>query len=127
MDGPWYQCSGPDVKYVRQNVTEILDKFTDLEKYQKFGNKYLQLKKNIIKEVIPDDRNDFGSFRGYSTFGMCKKLAEEIHQKLIYQCKVIEAKQILENRLVPVIIDRYFKPGGNIMEKTAEKTLVGKK
>ena len=121
MDGPWYQCSGPDVKYVRKNVTEILDKFTDLEKYQKFGNKYLQLKKYNKEEVIPDDRNDFGSFRGYSTFGMGKKLAEEIHQKLIYQCKVIEAKQILENRLVPVIIDRYFKPEEILWKKQQKK------
>ena len=85
MDGPWYQCRGPDVIYVRKNVSEILDKFTDLEKYQKLGNEFLQLKKNVIKEVIPDDRNDFGSYRGYATFGMGRTLAEEIHQKLLYQ------------------------------------------
>ena len=127
MDGPWYECSSPDVKYVRKNVSEILNEFTDLEKYQKLGNEFLQLKKNVIKEVIPDDRNDFGSYRGYAGFGIGRKLAEEIHQKLLYQCKVTEAKKILENKLVPVIIDRYFKPGGKIMEKTAEETLVGKK
>ena len=127
MDGPWYECSGPDVKHVRQNVSEILDKFTDLQKYQKLGNEYLLLKKNIIEEIIPDDRNDFGSFRGYASFGMERRLAEEIHQKLLYQCKVIEANKVLKNKLVPVIIDRYYRPGGKIMEKIAEKTLVGKK
>jgi hypothetical protein len=123
MDGPWYECSGPDSKYVRDNVSGILDKFTDLQKYQKLGNEYLLLKKNEIEKIIPDDRNDFGSYRGYASFGMGMKLAEEIHQKLLYQC----ALKVIENKFVPIIIEKFYRPGGKIMKKTAEKTLVGKK
>ena len=123
MDGPWYQCSGPDVTYVRKNVNEILEKDIKLLKYRKLGKEFLLLKNKIIEEVIPQERNDFGSYRGYVTFGKGRELADEVSQKLIYQC----ALKILEYKFVPILINKYYKPKGNIYQKIADNTLVGKK
>lgn len=52
MDGPWYECTGPSVEDVRKVVLERL------------GADYSE----VVTKVVPDDRDDFGSWRGFHCF-----------------------------------------------------------
>tara|TARA_B100000902_G_C26994637_1_gene756804 strand:+ start:242 stop:454 length:213 start_codon:yes stop_codon:yes gene_type:complete len=54
MDEPWYQTVGPSLKEVIEDMINI------------FGKDNNELIENTINNLHP--KNDFGSYRGYSTF-----------------------------------------------------------
>lgn len=63
MDGPWYEVTGPTAEEVRKMVIN------------KLGAKYSK----IVLEVVPDTRNDFGSWRGFYAFGVLTKIIDECY------------------------------------------------
>ena len=64
MDGPWYECQGPTAEQVRKDVTKYIS--TNSLNQTSLTN-------DILLKIIPDSRNDFGSWRGYGTFGVVKE------------------------------------------------------
>ena len=72
----WYECTGPTAQEVRSDVYKYITS-SNIEriKYQKDKDKIIQ---EALHKIIPDNRNDFGSWRGYGTFGVMKQVAEEV-------------------------------------------------
>ena len=69
-----YEIIGPN----RKQAVDLL-----LQKYQKKYDKLeLENIKLILEEVIPVNKTDFGSWRGWSTFGLEKELVSKIENKL---------------------------------------------
>lgn len=79
-DGPWYESVGPTAVEVRVdvlkelNIVKVNQQASDKEKDE--------IIQRVLMEVIPDSRKDFGSWRGYVTFGVKKELAIEIRDKI---------------------------------------------
>ena len=89
MDGPCYECTGPNAEYVRD------------DQYRKFSTSlnmsigfkpYMIMK--IIAAKIPDTMSDFGSYRGYATFGLKSKIIIEIKNMIIVKKKFLAAEII---------------------------------
>jgi hypothetical protein len=121
FDGPWYECQGPSFKDVRKDVLNHLN-------IKKVGNIEFETEKekiinDAIIKIIPDDRTDFGSWRGYQTFSIVKEIAKEI----IEEVKKKYALLIIEKKLLPYIMYHLYNPNtGIIMKKTSNTTLIGK-
>lgn len=80
FDGPWYECAGPTASEVRKDVLKELNIIkVNPEDSDKEKDEIIQ---RVLLEIIPDSRNDFGSWRGYATFGLKKKLAIEVKDKI---------------------------------------------
>tara|TARA_Y100000768_G_scaffold386782_1_gene376043 strand:+ start:530 stop:940 length:411 start_codon:yes stop_codon:yes gene_type:complete len=122
MDGPWYENQGPNAEEVRKDVLKyinVVNKGNDL--YEKEKDKII---KDVLMKIIPDSRNDFGSYRGYSTFGVKVEIANEV----IKEVRLEYAKLILQKKFVPICMDKLYNPeNGLMMKKTAKNTMVGKK
>jgi len=121
MSEPWYQMSGPSAKDVRRDVLKELNiiKVSKIE----FETERGKIINDTIMEIIPDSRNDFGSWRGYSTFGIVKKIAKEI----IKEVKKKYALLIIKKKLIPYCMYKLYNPDNGIMMiKTSKKTKVGK-
>ena len=78
-NGPWYETSGPSANNVRN------DMFTRIKKGLFPGVIITDNNlKRILQENIPDTKTDFGSWRGYATFGLensiLKKIEKDIRQ-----------------------------------------------
>ena len=77
--GPWYETSGPSANDVRNDMfTKIKNGlFSEVE----ITDENLE---RILLENIPDTKTDFGSWRGYATFGLensiVKKIETDIRQ-----------------------------------------------
>ena len=68
MDGHWYECQGPNAKQVREDVLKRINIVkVGKDVYEKEKDKIIE---DALIKIIPDSRNDFGSWRGYSTFGL---------------------------------------------------------
>ena len=92
MDGPWYENQGPNAEQVREDVLKyinVVNKGNDL--YEKEKDKII---KDVLIKVIPDSRNDFGSYRGYATFGVKVEIAKEV----IKEVRLEYAKLILQKK-----------------------------
>jgi len=100
MSGPWYECSGPNAEDVRD---DILNSF---EAREKLFNCIILSK--YIDRIVPITRNDFGSWRGYTSFRMKEKLIKRI--ELLYD-EEISRKKI--NKFImnsPWIQDMLYRP-----------------
>ena len=73
-----YEYFGPDRDYVIEYITNKL--VTENEKEIKILEKS-EIKK-IIEDTIPQDKIDFGSWRGWSTFGLEETIKKTIEKKL---------------------------------------------
>ena len=85
MDGPWYECQGPTAKQVREDVLKRIIAKIGEEVYNDIYEKDKIIKEVLIK-IIPDSRNDFGSWRGYSTFGLAQQLTKEVINEFNKKC-----------------------------------------
>lgn len=110
-DGPWYESAGPCVPQVRDDV---------YNKYFKGKNNSEKRSidiQNILIDVIPNSRRDFGSFRGYATFGY------QIHKDIIKDftkkyAQTHRSKRIRDNFIKDWVIDRLYRfPDGLRLEK----------
>lgn len=72
---PVYESKGPSFEQVRKDVSYIL---SDIDiPYIELAEKEKLIETALIK-VVPKGRDDFGSYRGYITFGIGKKIAKEV-------------------------------------------------
>ena len=119
---PWYECQGPSVADVRKDVLNHLNiiKVGDNIEFETEKGKII---KDAIIKIIPDDRNDFGSWRGYQTFGIIKEIAKEIIQEVRKKYSLL----IIEKKLLPHIMYYLYNPNtGIIVKKTSKSTFIGK-
>ena len=121
FDGPWYECVGPTASEVREDVLKHINIIkTGNDKYENEKDKIIQ---DALFEIIPDTRNDFGSWRGYSTFGIKTELAQEVIKKV----KIGYAMLILEKKFLPYCMEKLYNPSSGLMvKKTKKSTLIGK-
>ena len=118
MSGPWYECQGPTAKHVREDVLNhinIVNKNKD--NYEK--DKIIE---DAMLKIIPDSRNDFGSWRGYSTFGVKAEIAKEVIKEIQRNYAILTIK----NKFTPYVTHYLYKPNGIRMKQVAKNTLVGK-
>ena len=99
MSGPWYECAGPTAEAVRKDVYKYISSYNiGRIKYQKEKDKIIQ---EALHEIIPNSRNDFGSWRGYATFGVMQQVAGEV-------MKEIRLKYSLFHFLCCGLLNEYF-------------------
>ena len=111
--GPWYECMGPDAEEVRLDLLSNF-KWFNLKNFPDcFKNP--SVIKDIIYKVVPDNRHDFGSHRGYAVFTR-RELYEEVNKELkeymVNQMLIKRAWKKLRVHLIPLIIHKLYKPGG---------------
>jgi hypothetical protein len=88
VGNPW-EDEGPDAEYVRRHVlTSLKSMIRDVE-----WETDQQTIKDALFKFIPDTRDDFGSFRGFATFDLTTKLANEV-------LKDLESTWMTQERLV---------------------------
>ena len=117
--GPWYEETGPNAKYIRENV---FNKF----KVPEITNNELN---NILLKHIPDSKNDFGSWRGYAVFGLDEKIFNNIKKdiKILVDEKIIKhAYKTLNDKFKPLVIHKLYEPNGYMTKKIANRTKIGK-
>jgi hypothetical protein len=117
MSGPWYECQGPSAKEVREDVLSHIN----IVNKKKSNSEKDKIIKDALMKIIPDSRNDFGSYRGYSTFGVKAELAKEV----IKEVRKEYALLIIEKKFMPFVIHHLYKPGGIMAKKIARYTMVG--
>ena len=121
MSGPWYECAGPTAEAVRKDVYKYISSYNiGRIKYQKEKDKIIQ---EALHEIIPNSRNDFGSWRGYATFGVMQQVAGEVMNEIRLKYSLF----ILKQEFTPYVIHHLYKPGGIRVIEDSENTLVGKK
>ena len=62
---------------------------------------------NILLKHIPDSKNDFGSWRGYSVFGLDENIYE-----LKYWLMIKELKNKTINDKKPLVMHKLYEPTG---------------
>ena len=120
MSGPWYECQGPSAAEVRKDVYKyITSSNIGRVKYQKEKDKIIQ---EALHKIIPNSRNDFGSWRGYATFGVMKEVAGDVMKEIRLKYSLF----ILRKEFTPYVIHYLYKPGGKRFLMVADTTLIGK-
>lgn len=120
----WYQVQGPNAEYVRNHQLTVWEK--------KIGKAQIcestrELIKHILKIHIPDSLTDFGSYRGYATFGLLMRKRTEIENHLIRQLDARRrAKDKLSQKFLPYVLHYLYKPNGMRYKKIMQNTMVGK-
>ena len=120
MSGPWYECQGPDAAEVRKDVLSFMNIIqSGSVEFEEEKQKIIQ---DALMKIIPDTRNDFGSYRGYATFDVKTEIATEV----IKEVRKGYALLTIEKKLIPVVTHQLYKPNGIMAKKVARETLVGK-
>ena len=82
----FYEVMGPDRSHVIDSLT------------QKFSKKYPKLEINkikvIVEEHIPPDKTDFGSWRGWATFGLTPNIMKPLTNKIQELVEVPPEKKV---------------------------------
>jgi len=121
MSGPWYECQGPNAEEVRKDVLSFMNIIKlGKDEYEKEKDKIIH---DALMKIIPDTRNDFGSYRGYATFGVKTEIANEV----IKEVRKGYALLTIEKKFIPVVTHQLYKPNGIMAKKIARVTMVGKK
>ena len=121
MSGPWYECQGPNAEEVRKDVLSFMNIIKlGKDEYEKEKDKIIQ---DALMKIIPDTRKDFGSYRGYATFGVKTEITNEV----IKEVRKGYALLTIEKKFIPVVTHQLYKPNGIMAKKIARETLVGKK
>lgn len=131
MSEPWYQTMGPCASQVRQDVFKYITENFYNEDIKEFDHDFTneltpqrsKIIRKVIFQIIPDTRNDFGSYRGYTTFNVINKISFEVIKEIEIQDKAIN---IINNKLTPYLKHYLYKPNGIRMKQIAKNTLIGK-
>lgn len=89
MTEPFYQCYGPDAEYVRKDQFQYFWQDT-INILKRSENTYTNIHEEELKEIvtfaiqtcIPNSFKDFGSFRGYTMFGIDNQMKLNIHHMI---------------------------------------------
>lgn len=121
--GPWYESQGPDISYVRKDITDCCISYVkkkNLFKYMNTKEKEMSINECVI-EVIPDGESGFGSFRGYCCF--CQP---EYKNKAFDLLNKKNALLVLKYKFSPYINHWLYHPGGirynKLLNTTTYKT-----
>ena len=76
--GPFYEVTGPSAHNVREDMFKKL-KRSEMNPDVNISDQDL---KKILLENIPDTKTDFGSWRGYATFGLDKSIIKKINEDI---------------------------------------------
>ncbi len=110
--GPWYEIQGPNAEYVRKHQFSRLTKrynIVDPDLFP-FQQRILQ---NALDIFIPDSMQNFGSYRGYGTFGLDMNVEKQITGAFVDQLHLYEqSMQRLRQHLTPLVIHYLYKPEG---------------
>lgn len=91
MYDPIYECTGPNVVEVRKHqfrlflsrfLTETNEEYSPAEK-----TKLECIISNVLEKYIPDTMTNFGSYKGYFTFGLDNQLIYDIDNAIRSQMK----------------------------------------
>ena len=86
QSGPWYERDGPTAADVRKDIFEKLKiKENEAEKESEEEGKDMIRNRTIeaiLLRHIPDTMNDFGSWRGYQTFGLDSTIMTQIKTEI---------------------------------------------
>lgn len=119
LSEPSYEVYGPDAYEVRDNIEIYFSKKNTIA-HMRCTNKgeifNLHLISKCIDRIVPVNRNDFGSWRGYASFRMEEKLIKQI--KNLYNKKIKEAYEVLTNKFMPYVKHTLYKPHGIMWKKT---------
>ena len=120
MSGPWYESQGPNAEQVRKDVLNYINTIqVGKDTYQKEKNDIIQ---KAIMKIIPDTRNDFGSYRGYATFNLKAEFAKAV----IKEVRKNYALLIIKKKFTPFVMHHLYKPDGMRMKQLIKTTMVGK-
>ena len=120
VSGPWYEMSGPSAQIVRNDVLKYLNLSKEGQiEYKKEKDEIIQ---NALLKIIPDTRTDFGSWRGYTTFGVVGDVSKEV----VKEIKIQYAYLNLRKKFIPYINHWLYKPNGPRMKHLSKITMVGK-
>jgi len=120
VSGPWYEMSGPSAQIVRNDVLKYLN--LSKEKQIEYKGEKDKIIQNALLKIIPDTRTDFGSWRGYTSFGVAKDVSKEVIKEIRIQYAYLN----LRKKFKPYIDHWLYKPGGPRMRNLSETTMVGK-
>mgnify|MGYP001189352638 CR=1 FL=1 len=74
--GPWYEIEGPSANDVRKDI------FKKIKNGQFFEVEIAEITDMRLEQIllinIPDTKTDFGSWRGYATFGLDSNIVTKI-------------------------------------------------
>ena len=116
--GPRYECVGPDAEEVRKDYFRIHINTIIFKPYK--------LTKILLKH-IPDTMNNFGSYRGYVSFGLDNDIIKKIDYDIILETEIF--KNTTVGKIQKWYFENKYRPGG-IGYKTTEEhfaKIVGKK
>ena len=124
---PFYEMDGPNIEYVKNDILKLINNDSFYANSKTIINCTDILFKKIIEKSINEafvdvESKDFGSWRGYVTFGV-----KNIYKKKVNEIftKKISALQTIKKRFIPVVLKKIYKPGGNMYNKIKNTTLVG--
>jgi hypothetical protein len=113
----WYEEYGPNAEYVRGHI------FMKLDKKYSFSPNEKNAIETILLKHIPDSKTDFGSYRGYASFGLEKEIWDAIKADIDSRKSALT---ILKDKFTRYVIHFLYKPNGYRMKECAETTLVGR-
>ena len=113
----WYEEHGPNAAYARTHTFQLLNTHYSFDVHEKDAIN------DILLKHIPDSKADFGSYRGYATFGLEDNIMEAIRADIDNRRN---AMSIIKEKLPPLVRHFLYKMDGPIMRRTAQTTLVGK-
>lgn len=124
MSGPWYEQEGPNAEYVRNHQLGI---WKSKVGSNQLSESTIELIKFVLLTHIPDTKTDFGSYRGYNSFGLGRSLLTSIETNLIFKlCARTKAMNVLRRCLAPLVIHHLYRPKGVGYKNIKENTNVGK-
>ena len=78
--GPWYEIEGPSANDVRKDI------FKKIKNGQFFEVEIAEITDMRLEQIllrnIPDTKTDFGSWRGYATFGLDSNIVTKIESDI---------------------------------------------
>ena len=77
MCEPVYEANASSIDEVRQNVLDLIHKSNIIDEF-KNKNLFDTLIEESIYTIIPDNRDDFCSFKGFNTHLVVKNIAAEV-------------------------------------------------
>ena len=111
-NGPWYELRGPNAAYVRKHQFLCITQHYNIEDPNKFPFHH-RILKNTLEAFLPDCMSDFGTYRGFATFGLDTSLQKIIIQAYVEHMGLYEhSMRILREKFTPYLTHYLYKPDG---------------